>query len=194
MQSVTTLLENFNDRKIVAFLEDAMAANFEDFAADQVRFKETLASLKSQLETSVSSSVAELEHAIYHRIGAMILFSCFLGFKANLDHFIDPVRRTFLDADAETYLREDMVRRLPDYLNAQQVQEQLYTLLSPAQQDSITTYISHLETVGPKLAHYCGYLLGDWLFPRIIPGYGADTQLTLRYRQMLEDYLGIRIQ
>ena len=54
--------------------------------------------------------------------------------------------------------------------------------------------ISHLETVGPKLAHYYGYVLGNQLFPHVIPGYVADPQLTLRYRHTLEAYFGVHIQ
>ena len=127
----------------------------------------------------------------------MVLFSYFLGLKANWDHFMDPIGRTFLDVDAEVYLREDIARRLPDYQNAQRTQEQFYASLTPAQQEryeDITSYICHLETVGPKLAHYYGYLLGNQLFPHIVPGYGADAPLTLRYQIKLEDYLGSSIK
>ena len=99
--------------------------------------------------------------------------------------------------DAETYLREDKAKRLPDYHNAECVQEQFYATLTPAQQDryeDITAYICHLETVGPKLAHYYGYQLGNQLFLHIVPGYSEDIQLTLRYRRILENYLGISIK
>lgn len=194
MLSVNKFFEKISYKEIVASLVEVMAENFEDFAADQVRFNETISWFETELEKGTSPSVTEVVDAIDQRIGSMVLLSCFLGLKANWDHFIDPIGRTFLDVDAETYLREDMAKRLPDYQNAECVQEQFYAALSQAQQDryeDITAYISHLETVGPKLAHYYGYLLGDQLFPHIVPGYGTDVHLTLQYRIMLENYLGI---
>ncbi len=193
MLSVNKFFEKISYKEIVASLVEVMAENFEDFAADQVRFNETISWFETELEESASPSVSEVVDAIDQRIGSMVLFSYFLGLKANLDHFIDPIGRTFLDVDAETYLREDVVKQLPDYQNAQRIQEQFYITLTPAQQtryEDISAYICHLETVGPKLVHYYGYVLGNQLFPRIIPGYGADTQLVLRYQYMLKNYLG----
>ena len=193
MLSANKFFEKVSYKEIVDSLVEVMAANFEDFAADQARFKETISWFEKQLAQNSSPSVAEVVDSIDQQVGSMMVFSYFLGLKANWDHFIDPIGRTFLDVDAETYLREDVAKRLPDYRNAECVQEQFYASLSPAQQDryeDITAYICHLETVGPKLAHYYGYMLGDQLFPRIIPGYGADAQLNLQYRHMLENYLG----
>lgn len=187
MLSVNTFFRKTSYKEIVASLVDAMSANFKDFAEDQARFNKTISLIKN----------TETMDAIEQQIGSVLLFSCYLGLKANLDHFIDRIGRTFLDVDPEIYLREAVARRLSDYQNGQCVQERFYSTLSPAQQDryeDIATYISHLETVGPKLAHFYGYMLGNQLFPHIIPGYGEDTQLTLRYRHMLEDYLGIKLQ
>ena len=197
MLSVNKFFEEVSYKEIVASVVEVMASNFEDFAADQARFEETLSWLKEKLAKSTTPSVEKLVNSIDQQIGSTILFSYFLGLKANWDHFIDPIGRTFLDVDAELYLREDIARRLPDYQNAQRTQEQFYASLTPAQQEryeDITSYICHLETVGPKLAHYYGYLLGNQLFPRIIPGYGEDTPFTFQYRNILENYLGIRIK
>ena len=191
MLSVNKFFEKVGYKEIVEALVEIMAENFTDFATDQVRFGETISWLKKE-----SCSVGEVVDAIGQQIGTTVLLSFFLGLKANWDHFVDPIARTFLDVDAEVYLREDMAKQLPDYQNAQRKQEQFYASLTPVQQaryEDITSYICHLETVGPKLAHYYGYLLGNHLFPRIIPGYVADEQLTLQYRIMLENYFRIRI-
>lgn len=195
MIAVTTFFEKTSYKQIVAPLVAAMAENFEEFATDQTRFQETIASLEAAPEKGATPSASDLVDAIYRQIGSSLLFSCFLGLRANFDHFMDPVSRTFLDVDPEIYLREDMAKRFPDYIHAQQVQDQFYAALSPTQQyEDIAEYISHLETVGPKLAHYYGYVLGNQLFPHVIPGYVSDSQLTLRYRHTLEKYLGVRIQ
>lgn len=197
MISASTLLKKISYKEIVASLVEVMAANFEDFSADQARFSKTISFLENELQDATTPSVNEVVDAIDRQIGSSLLLSFFLGLKANLDHFIDPVGRTFLDVDSETYLREDLATQLPDYQNAQLVQEQFYVALSPAQQDQygdIIAYISHLETVGPKLAHYYGYMFGNQLFPRIIPGYSEDLHLTFQYQHMLETYLGISIK
>lgn len=193
--SVNTFFEKINYKEIVAKLVDFMAANSEEFVADQASFNETISFLEAELGQLTSPSVADLVDAIDQQIGSTLLFSCFLGIKANLDHFIDPVSRTFLDVDPEIYLRENIARQLPDYQLAQRVREQFYTTLSSMQkakyEEGITTYVCHLETVGPKLAHYYGYVLANQLFPRLIPGYVTDSQLTLCYCHMLEKYNGI---
>ena len=194
MLSENALFPKISYKEIVTKLADVLARNSEEFHEDLAHFNETISLLEAELEQDTSPSVADLVEAIHQQIGSTWLFSCCLGLKANLDHFIDPVSRTFLDIDPEVYLRENIARQLPDHLQAQHVQEQFYRTLSPKQKekydDGITTYICHLETVGPKLAHYYGYLLGNQLFPHVILGYVSDAQLTLRYRYMLEAYSG----
>lgn len=194
MKLANKLLEQISYEKIVASLVDVMAANFEEFVVEHANFKETIALLEKQLGEESSPSVSEELNAINQQIGACLAFSCFLGLKANWDHYIDPVGRTFIDVDPEIYLRENVVRQLPDYQNAQRVQKQFHCSLSPEQQElyeNISAYISHLETVGPKLAHYYGYVLGNQLLPHVMPGFVADSQLTLQYRCILENYLGV---
>lgn len=198
MLSENALFPKISYKEIVAKLEDMLATNSEEFVVDQAHFNETISTLITELEPDTSPSATDSVDAIYQQIGSTLLFSCCLGLKDNLAHFIDPVSRTFLDVDPEMYLRENIARQLPDYLQAQHVQEQFYRTLSPKQKekydDGITTYICHLETVGPKLAHYYGYLLGNQLFPHVITGYVSDTQLLIQYRYMLETYLGINIE
>ena len=185
-------------KEIVAKFVDVMTVNSEEFVADQAHFDEAISLLEAELGQDTLPSVGDLVDAIYRQIGSTLLFSCCLGLKANLDHFIDPANRTFLDVDPEVYLRENIARQLPDYQLAQRVQEQFYTTLSPKQkekyEEDIITYICHLETVGPKLAHYYGYILGNLFFPHVIPGYVSDVQLSLQYRYMLKAYYGINIE
>ena len=39
---------------------------------------------------------------------------------------------------------------------------------------------------------YYGYLLGNELLPRVIPGYYPDSMQTARYTAMIKSYLGLR--
>ena len=195
--SVITFFEKINYKAIVTKLVDFMAANSEEFIADQTSFNETISFLEVELGQHTSPSVADLVDAIDQQICSTLLFSYYLGLKANFDHFINPLTRTFMDTDPEIYLRENIAWQLPDYRSAQHMREQFYNTLSTTQKDKydedIATYVCHLETIGPKLAHYYGYLLGNQLFPRVVLGYTEDTQLSFCYLQTLEKYLGFRV-
>ena len=164
MISVNTFLEKVSYKEIITPIVDAMAENFEDFVTDQKRYKQSISVLRNELNDAIFPSVEDLLAAIDQQIGTLLLFSCYLGFKTNLDHFDDPIGHTFLEVDTETYLRENVARRLPDYQSAQLVRDQFYALLTSDQKEKyedVITYICHLETVGPKLAHYYGYMLGN---------------------------------
>ena len=197
MMSAITFFEKINYKAIVTKLVDFMAANSEEFITDQTSFNETISFLEAELGQHTSPSVADLVDAIDQQICSTLLFSYYLGLKANFDHFINPLTRTFMDTDPEIYLRENIAWQLPDYRSAQHMREQFYNTLSTTQKDKydedIATYVCHLETIGPKLAHYYGYLLGNQLFPRVVLGYTEDTQLSFCYLQTLEKYLGFRV-
>lgn len=196
MIQANTFLKEISYKEIVESLVGVMTANSEEFAIEHARFKETMSLLAIQLEGDSSPSVFEELDAIYQQVGSSLMFSCFLGLKANLDHYNDPVGRTFVDVDSEVYLRESVARQLPDYQNARCIRKRFFAALSPMQREmyeDVSAYISHLETVGPKLAHFYGYIMGNQLFSHVIPGYAEDSQLTMRYRYMLENYIGIRV-
>ena len=191
MLTMQTIFEQLTGRYIVESFVQRMVEESEDFAADHQRYTYAMDVLRKELGDLVKEEI----DAIEQQCASDLLFSGFLGIKANLDHFIDPVARSFLDVDFEVYLREETAHRLPEYERAQKARDRFYSRLTPAQKetyDDVITYTSHLKTVGPKLAHYFGYMLGNQLLPRVIPGYHADPVLTLRYTAMLEDYLGSR--
>lgn len=188
MITIQALLNQLTGKEIYNSLIHFMTEEFEDFAAIRKQYEHTMDILQTELgEKAVTDAI----NAIQHQSVSNLLFSGFLGIKANLDNFINPLERNFLDVDSEIYLREETAHRLPEYESAQRVLDQFYTLLSPNQKvlyEDVISYISYLETTAPKLAHYYGYLLGNELLPRIIPGYHGDMALTVRYRMMLRDY------
>ncbi len=189
MLSMKSIFENLTEHHVVETLVQWMAKENEDFAADYQRYTEAMGVLQKELGDLVKDEI----DAIEQQCASSLLFSGFLGLKANLDNFIDPVARNFLDVDFEVYLREETAHRLPEYERAQKIRDRFYSLLTSAQRkiyEDVITYNSHLETVGPKLAHYFGYILGNEFLPRVIPGYHPDPVLTIRYTTMLENYFG----
>ena len=189
MLAMKTILGNLTEHNLVEAFVQWMVKEYEDFARDYQRYMDAIAALRQELGDSITDEI----DAIEKQCASDLLFSGLLGLKANLDNFIDPVARNFLDVDFDVYLREETAHRLPAYEQAQKIRSQFYSLLTPAQREiyeDVLTYNSHLETVGPKVAHYFGYILGNKLLPRVVPGYHSDMVLTIKYSAMLENYFG----
>lgn len=196
MVTMQNFLDYLTDKEIYHTLIEVMTKDFGDFADAKKRYENAMHTLQAEIGKNVTPSVEDAMEAIQRQTISILFFSGVLGLKANLDNFINPLTRNFLDADCEVYLREDTAHRLPEYERAQTVLDQFYALLSPEQRniyEDVITYICHLETVGPKLAHYYGYLSGNKILPLIVPGYHIDMLLTTQYRMMLKDYFGRNI-
>lgn len=190
MITIQTILSQLTGEEIYTSLIQMMAEEFDDFDASWRQYDRAISILQAELGDDL---IINLIESIQQMTVSNLLFSGVLGIKANLDNYINPVARNFLDVDPDIYLREDTAHRLPKYDTAHKVLERFYAQLTSHQQvlyEDIIRFTSHLETLAPKLAHYYGYLLGNELLPRIIPGYHADMALTMRYRMMLGDYFG----
>ena len=94
----------------------------EEFSADYQRYIVAMKILREELGDSVTDEI----DAIEQQCVSDLLFSGFLGLKANLDNFKNPIARNFLDVDFEVYLREEVAHRLPKYEQAQKSREQFY--------------------------------------------------------------------
>lgn len=193
MITAQTVLDQLTGNDLFEALEAIMTDHFKDFAPVQSRYIDVIAALQESLGNNAAISPKEEMTAIRQQTVSNLLFSGLLGLKANWDHFIDPVAKNFMDVDAEIYLREETAHRLPAYADAQETRNLFYAQLSPNQQklyEDVNAYFCYLETVGPKLAHYYGYMLGNDLLQRVVPGYHPDPVLTIKYTAMLESYFG----
>lgn len=196
MITMQTVLEQLAGEETYNALIHVMTNEFEDFAVTRKHYERAMLILQAELGDDTVPTVKDAMDAIRRQTVSNLLFSGVLGIKANLDNFINPLLRNFLDVSPEIYLREDTAHRLPAYEHAQTVLDRFYVLLSPQQRtlyEDVIAYISYLETTAPKLAHYYGYLLGNEFLSRTIPGYHADMALTVQYRMMLRDYFGKKI-
>lgn len=187
MLTINTVIEQLTSSHIMNAFVQQMLKESTDFALDYQRYTAALDSLQKELGDQVTDEI----RAIEQQFNSDLLFSGWLGLKANLDNFIDPMARNFLDVDFEIYLREETAHSLPEYRRAQEVRNRFYAQLTLEQKktyEAVITYTSTLETMYPKLAHYYGFLLGNELLPRLIPGYHKDSVLTMRYTTMLNQY------
>ena len=190
MLTLQNFLNQISHKDIFDSLVHMMEDTFQDFPEVQSNYIRAMDALKKDLG---EESVKKEKEAIQKRIASTLFFSGWLGFQANLNYFLDPVAGDFLNAEPEIFLKEKIARTLPDYETAQEMQKQFHAGLNDAQRliyEDVTEYICYLETAGPKLAHYYGYLLGNALLHRVVPGYQPDMAFTLRYAMMLENHFG----
>ena len=181
-------------KKIVQEFTLFLGEHFGPFADVHKRYLAAADALRKELGADTSPSVDDMLDAIDRQTVSNLLFSGALGMKSNLDHFVDPMARTILDVDFPVFLHEATAMRLPEYVKAQETIDAFYALLTTAQKEvfeDVTAYIVFLETTGPKLAHYYGYILGNDLLYRVVPGYHQDDVLTMHYSAMLRQYFGI---
>lgn len=186
------VVEQLTGKQLVRTLETYLEENFESFAEVRSRYAKAVERLRNE-GSVMAPSVDDVVDAIEKQTASNLFFSGVLGIKANLDHYMDPVARTVLDVDFDVFLREETARRLPAYEKAQTVIDAFYVLLTVTQKElfsDILDYISYLETTGPKLAHYYGFILGNEILPNLVLGYYPDRILTMQYKAMLTHYLG----
>ncbi len=191
-----TMFECFKKETMLFELIAFMERNCEGFAESRSNYNECLNMLRKELGGNASISVDEFDAAIHDAICSDLVYSAYLGIKANLDYFENPIANNFLEVDPEIYLREGTAHRLPAYEKACAKVDAFYKQLSPELReatDAVTDYESHLETVGPKLAHYWAFKKANSFFPKVIPGYCASTPFTYAYEHMFAKYMGISI-
>ena len=193
MITLETIMEQLTGGKIASELIQYMVDQSENFATAKERYDNAMQTLRNELGTEFAPLIAEAEQAIETQMISGLLYSGFLGIKGNLENFVNPVNRNFLEVDPDRYLHTSTAHTLPAFIKGERVLEQFFASVPSAydsQCEDIRDYISFLETTCPKLAHYYGYLLGDSLLYWVVPGYHADMALTIQYRMMLRQYFG----
>ena len=186
------MMELLTGREGVDSFVESLISTSKDFAEDHRHFEETIAYFRIASPNNITPSVDDLLNAIHRLISSQFIFAGYLGFQANVDHFLNPVARIFMEVDPEVYLRESVARTLPEYVSAKTIIDSFRNQRSSEQQkkfESVTMYIAHLETIIPKIAHYEGFLLGNNLLQYILPGYQPDIQLTTCYSWMLKEHM-----
>lgn len=189
MYKTQEVIDQLTGNRIVQEVVSFMEQNFEDFPEVHRKFKHALAMILDE------QCIQNMIEAIDRRVASTLFFSGVLGIKANWDHYINPMARTVLDVGFEAFLREEEALRLPEYRKAQAEIERFFGIHTVKDEihTDIINYLSYLDTVGPKLAHYFGFALGDDILQRIVPGYYPDRVLTIQYGSMIDDYFGKHI-
>ena len=190
---MSTIKEYMKSENVVRRLCEFMMLHCEDFPAHVKNYIECLELLEKEVG---AEAVEKLKKAINDKNASDIFFSAQLGYKANLDYFRNPIANNFLNSDPSVYLREELAIRMPMHDRAQREIDGFYTSLTDEQKamtEVITEYDSYLETIGPKLAHYYGFLYANYMLELTEPAYVQDSSVTFRYSRMMEKYLNVTL-
>ena len=128
MKTLHSIMNLLTGEEIYEALIAKMCTMSADFSEDYERYKTAFIRLKEDFAPELIPSIEEEMDAIQKQTCSNLLFSGFLGIKANLDNYIDPVARNFLDVGFETFLREDIAQALPEYEKSQQVHDRFYSI------------------------------------------------------------------
>ena len=160
--------------------------------ADPCYAKEYLSFEQANAQLSNDTFVDMLER----HFAAKLLYVAWEGVYWNLNCFQNPVNKLRLQTDYEELHREYCFSALPQVLAVENAICSSVRRFNQEQQAlavQMEDYYSYLETIGFKLVHYWGFLWGNDFFPKVVPGYAADTVFTAKYMHMLERDLGIRL-
>lgn len=201
MYTVKSLMNQFTSPEVVLQnVSNALRQIAPDFAKEERQYYETIGALKDTLGASMKPSVDEYIAAIEEEISAELVYVAWLGFQQNMECFNNPVNTMFLKMDYEDFHRERRMATLPQVQHALKTINAFHDVLRSLSEekrdltDGITSYITYLETVGYKLAHYFGFVFADQFLEHVIPGYCRDMVTTMQYERELEDYLGLDLR
>ena len=201
MYTVKSLMNQFTSPEVVLQnVSNALRQIAPDFVKEERQYYESIGVLKDTLGASMKPSVDEYIAAIEEEISAELVYVAWLGFQQNMECFNNPINTMFLKMDYEDFHRERRMATLPQVQHALKTINAFQDVLRTCSgfnhelTEGITSYITYLETVGYKLAHYFGFIFADQFLEHVIPGYRNDTVTTMQYERELEDYLGLDLR
>lgn len=184
------------DADLKDFMLDFLKDNIEDFRACENEFDISVTNLKNSLSEGKVEQLNELIAWMYVKMITEMKYELILGMKANYDYYAAPATGNFLESDIGIYTKEKTLFSLPACVEAQRSIMRLNDSLEVDENefyDGIREYFIYIDTVCPKLSHYIGYLMGNSLLAKIVPGYAPSIEHTYRYTSVLEEYFGCKL-
>ena len=201
MYTVKSLMNQFTSPEVVLQnVSDTLRKVDPEFIREEHQYYETIGVLRDAIGNSTTPTVDEYIAAVEAEICAELVYVAWLGFQQNIDCFNNPVNTMFLKLDFEDFHRERRMGTLPQVQHAGKTINAFHNVLRSLPEDKlnltegITSYISYLETVGYKLAHYFGFIFADKFLRHVIPGYCSDMATTIQYERELEEYLDVDLR
>lgn len=193
MITVQDVLSNLFSVSIATELSNWLLKKDLDFSPVQAAYQNAAKVLVNQLGKEAESFLSAQEQQII----SDLCYSAYLGFQANLANFRCPGGNHFVAEGSDHFLREHIMYSLPgrvSYDGTITAFQSKHGQSAELQLDAIQNYYIYLETVGPKLAHYWGYVFANHVLPLVEPGYVCDGAQTSIYTMELSRELGFQVR
>ena len=193
MITVQDVLSNLFSVSIVTELSNWLLKKDLDFPPVQADYQDAAKILVNQLGKEAEVFLSAQDQQII----SDLRYSTYLGFQANLANFRCPGGNQFVTEGSDHFLREHIMYSLPGricYDTAITAFQARHGQSTESQLDAIQNYYIYLETVGPKLAHYWGYVFANHVLPLVEPGYVCDGAQTSIYTMELSRELGFPVK
>lgn len=193
MIKVQDVLSNLFSVSIVTELSNWLAEKDLEFPPAQAAYRIAAKVLVNQLGKEAEAFLSAQDQQII----SDLRYCAYLGFQANLANFRCPGGNHFVAEGSDHFLREHIMYSLPGricYDTAITAFQARHGQSTESQLDAIQNYYIYLETVGPKLAHYWGYVFANHFLPLVEPGYVCDGAQTSIYAIELSQELGFCIK
>ena len=193
MITVQDVLSNLSSVSMITKLSNWIVEKDLDFSPVQAAYQDAARILVSQLGKEAEAFLS----AQYQQIISDLRYCAYLGFQANLANFRCPGGNHFVAEGSDHFLREHIMYSLPDRVSYDTIITAFQTKHGQSaepQLDAIQNYYIYLETIGPKLAHYLGYVFANHFLPLVEPGYVCDGAQTSIYTMELSRELGFPVK
>ena len=193
MITVQDVLSNLFSVSIVTELSNWLLKNDLDFPPVQADYQDAAKILVNQLGKEAESFLSAQDQQII----SDLRYGAYLGFQANLANFRCSGGNHFVAQGSDHFLREHIMYSLPGRVGCDTIITAFqikHVQSAEPQLDAIQNYYIYLETVGPKLAHYWGYVFANQFLPLVEPGYVCDCTQTSIYTIELSRELGFSVK
>ena len=193
MITAQDVLSNLFSVSMITELSNWLVEKDLDFPPVQAAYQDAARILVSQLGKEAEAFLS----AQYQQIISDLRYCAYLGFQANLANFRCPGGNHFVAQGSDHFLREHIMYSLPDRVSYDTIITAFQTKHGQSaepQLDAIQNYDIYLETIGPKLAHYLGYVFANHFLPLVEPGYVCDGAQTSIYTMELSRELGFPVK
>ncbi len=180
------VLDLVSVNKLMKKIDTYFNQKFDDFGEYKEQFDAAVCSLRNSWS---EENVQELIAAYNQRVAAVVLYAGNNGYQSCLDQCRNP-DKDFLQWETEQMVWEEMMRRMPAYVQAQTIISLLSRTLPDEIHRNINDYYLYLDTVAPRIAHYEGFMLANRLLHYTEPVYYMDYMNLLQYQKMMQEYYG----
>ena len=193
MKTIEEIMYNLTGHGVIDALSQVLRENDPEFIEAELRFKAAVELLRERIPVGMTPSLDEFLAAHEADIISRTISAGYLGYRVNVENFHHPIGIDFVRLDTIDYQKDHIIGHYKENYAEARISEAFLKAL-PAelhpQRDIISEYYIFMECAGPKLAHYAGYIIANYLLPWVEPGYRADWSQTEAFRNETKKFMG----